>query len=93
MLDSNNEANTLQKNRRKLIGTIVKISGSKTLKVLVERKFPHPKYKKIVKKFKKYLVDYNGNIEDIEIGKKVVIEETKPISKLKSWKLIKILGS
>ena len=72
-----------KKNQRQLLGTVVKNSGSKTVSVIVERKVKHPVYGKYVKKSKKYLVhDANDNCK---VGDTVIIFETKPLSKNKSW--------
>lgn len=73
----------IKKNQRQLLGTVIKNSGLKTVSVLVERKVKHPVYGKYVKKSKKYLVhDENVNCK---VGDTVVILETKPFSKNKSW--------
>ena len=73
----------IKKNQRQLLGTVIKNSGLKTVSVLVERRVKHPVYGKYVKKSKKYLVhDENVNCK---VGDTVVILETKPFSKNKSW--------
>ena len=73
----------IKKNQRQLLGTVIKNSGLKTVSVLVERKVKHPVYGKYVKKSRKYLVhDASG---DCKVGDKVIIFETKPLSKNKSW--------
>ena len=73
----------IKKNQRQLLGTVIKNAGLKTVSVLVERKVKHPVYGKYVKKSKKYLVhDARG---DCKVGDKVIIFETKPLSKNKSW--------
>lgn len=78
--------------RKTLEGIIMKLSSKNTIVVSVERKFPHPKYKKIIKRTKKYLVHDDGSIEGVKVGAKVLIQETIPISKRKTWKLVEILG-
>ena len=79
-----------KKNQRQLLGTVVKNSGLKTVSVLVERKVKHPVYGKYVKKSRKYLVhDENANCK---VGATVVIFETKPISKSKSWSVSSVLN-
>jgi small subunit ribosomal protein S17 len=52
----------------------------------VERTFKHPMYKKYIKRSKKYHAHDETN--KLSIGDKVLIEETKPISKLKTWKVL-----
>jgi small subunit ribosomal protein S17 len=71
-------------------GAVVKLPSSKTVSVLVMTSRIHPKYKKIVKYSKKYLVHYDGT-EKVNIGDNVSIMSCKPISKNKSWRLEKIL--
>ena len=80
----------IKKNQRQLLGTVVKNSGSKTVSVVVERKVKHPVYGKYVKKSKKYLVhDANDNCK---VGDTVIIFETKPLSKSKSWTVNTVLN-
>jgi len=63
--------------------------GCGTCTVLVERYVKHPKYKKYMKLSKKFLVHDKGNTATV--GSKVVIRETKPLSKLKRFELAEIL--
>ena len=74
--------------RRELIGTVLPSKMEKTIVVEIARKFPHPKYKKYVKKTKKYYV----HNEDMKCnnGDLVRIIESKPLSKLKRWRVIGI---
>jgi len=79
-----------KKNQRQLLGTVVKNSGLKTVSVLVERKVKHPVYGKYVKKSRKYLVhDENSKCK---IGDAVIIFESKPFSKSKSWYVNSVLN-
>ena len=73
--------------KRILTGKVVKKSGDKTISVLVTRQTTHPVYKKIVRVSKKYLAHYRDN--KIIVGDSVRIQETRPISKNKSWEVIK----
>ena len=73
--------------RRILNGKVVKKSGDKTVSVLVTRQTTHPIYKKIIRLSKKYLAHDNDN--SISVGDSVKIQETKPLSKSKSWEVIK----
>ncbi len=73
--------------KRILSGKVVKKSGNKTVSVLVTRQTTHPIYKKIIRVSKKYLAHDSNN--DITVGDAVKIQETKPISKNKSWEVIK----
>ncbi len=73
--------------RRILNGKVVKKSGDKTVSVLVTRQTTHPIYKKIIRLSKKYLAHDNDN--SISVGDTVKIQETRPLSKSKSWEIIK----
>lgn len=73
--------------KRILIGKVVKKSGDKTISVLVTRQTTHPIYKKLIRVSKKYLAHDSEN--KIIVGDSVRIQETKPISKNKSWEVIK----
>ena len=73
--------------KRILTGKVVKKSGDKTISVLVTRQTTHPVYKKIIRVSKKYLALDSDN--KIIVGDSVRIQETRPISKNKSWEVIK----
>jgi small subunit ribosomal protein S17 len=77
--------------KRELQGTVVKKSGDKTISVLVERKIMHPKYHKIVKRFKKYLVHDERN--EAKVGDVVRMVECRPISKRKAFRLKQIVST
>ena len=72
--------------KRILVGTITSDKTDKTVTVLVERKVKHPLYGKIIRRSKKYHAHDESN--EYHTGDKVRIEETRPISKSKSWKVL-----
>ena len=72
--------------KRVLTGNVVSDKGDKTVVVLVERKVKHPLYGKIIRRSKKYHAHDEGN--EYKAGETVRIEETAPISKLKTWEVI-----
>ncbi len=72
--------------KRILSGTISKAVNKKTVVVEVERNFKHPIYKKYIKRSKKYHA--HDETDALKVGDKVLIEETRPISKLKTWKVV-----
>ena len=72
--------------KRILNGTICKAANKKTVVVEVERTFKHPIYKKYIKRSKKYHA--HDETDSFKVGDKVMIEETRPISKLKTWIVI-----
>ena len=78
-----------EKNHRMLTGRVVSDSMSKTRTVLVERRVPHPLYGKILVRSKKYHVHDEAN--ECHKGDLVMIEECRPLSKTKAWRLSKLL--
>ena len=69
--------------KRILVGTVTSDKTDKTVTVLVERKVKHPLYGKIIRRSKKYHAHDEKN--EFKPGDIVRIEETKPISKTKTW--------
>ena len=72
-----------------LKGKVVKNNRSKTITVLVERKYQHPVLKKVIKTKKKYHAHDEKNL--FKVGDKVSIIETKPISKQKKFKVLEVI--
>jgi small subunit ribosomal protein S17 len=72
--------------KRVLTGTVVSDKTDKTVVVNVERRVKHPLYGKIIRRSKKYHAHDEGN--EYRQGETVRIEETRPISKLKTWRVI-----
>ena len=75
--------------RRRVIGRVISDKMQKTIVVVSEILRMHPLYKKYVKHRTKYYVHDEKN--EAKIGDEVLIEETRPISKLKRWRLVKII--
>jgi small subunit ribosomal protein S17 len=76
--------------RRVMEGTVVSDKGNKTVVVLVERRVMHPVYKKFVKQSKKYSAHDETN--NFKVGDQVAIEECRPISKTKKWRVLSATG-
>lgn len=78
-----------QKNRRTLTGRVVSNKMQKTVSVLVERTVMHAKYGKVVRRSKKY----HAHVEDpnVGMGDTVLIEECRPISKTKAWRVAQVV--
>ena len=72
--------------KRILTGTVVSDKGDKTVGVKVERKVKHPLYGKIIRRSKKYHAHDENNA--FKAGETVRIEETRPMSKLKTWRVL-----
>jgi len=70
-------------------GEVVSDKMTKTIVVKVERRVPHPRFKKIVKVTKKFYA--HDEKSEAKVGDTVVIRETRPLSKLKRWELVSVL--
>ncbi len=84
------EATPLDRGHRKeRQGRVISNKMAKTIVVRVQRRFPHPQYKKVVTAYSKfYAHDEKG---EARVGDVVLIEETRPLSKLKRWRLTQIV--
>ena len=74
--------------KRVMQGVVVSTAMDKTLVVKVERKFPHPLYKKFIKRSSRYHVHDENNQH--KVGDLVSIRECRPLSKLKKWEVIAV---
>lgn len=77
--------------KKRLIGKVISDKMKKTIVVLVERLKEVPIYKKRIKVRKKYYA--HDEREEAKVGDVVEIEESRPISKLKRWRLVRVLSS
>ena len=75
--------------KRVIQGKVIKSAGDKSVTVLVERKVMHPRYHKIVKRFKKYIIHDEEN--SVNVGDTISAIEGAPISKRKSFTLQEIV--
>ncbi|MGD1008374.1 MAG: 30S ribosomal protein S17 [Ignavibacteriaceae bacterium] len=80
------EQRTLRKTR---VGVVVSNKMQKTITVAIERKVPHPIYKKYFKKTTKFMAHDEKN--ECKIGDKVKIMETRPLSSKKRWRLVEVV--
>ena len=69
-----------------LTGKVIRNKTDKTITVLIERKYQHPLYNKIIKSRKKYHAHDENN--KFKVGDDVKIIESKPFSKMKKWEVI-----
>mgnify|MGYP004549369779 CR=1 FL=1 len=83
-------AETIERNLRKTrIGKVVSNKMDKTIVVAIEDNVKHPKYSKIIKRTLKVYAQDEKN--ECDIGDKVLVMETRPLSKLKRWRLVEII--
>ena len=90
MADTTNTTTAAPRGHRKQrVGEVVSNKMAKTIVVRVERRFPHPKFSKVVTSYKKfYAHDEKGEAKP---GDQVRIEETRPLSATKRWRLVAIV--
>ena len=75
--------------RKTRVGVVTSTKMDKTIVVEYVARVPHPKFKKIVKKSKKFYAHDENSMA--KVGDKVRIVETRPLSKLKCWELVEVL--
>ena len=83
---TNNTAGTGKRKQR--YGEVISDKMTKTIVVRVERRIPHPRFRKIVTSYKKFYAHDEDTAA--KVGDMVWIEESRPVSKLKRWKLVKV---
>src|SRR5882724_10193173 len=76
-------------NRKERVGEVISNKMAKTIVVRVERRFAHPKYKKVVTGYSKFYA--HDEKSEARMGDRVRIEETRPLSKLKRWRLTEVV--
>ena len=75
--------------RKERVGEVISNKMAKTIVVQIERRFPHPRYKKVVTAYSKFYA--HDEKTEAKVGDKVRIEETRPLSKLKRWRLVAVV--
>ena len=81
---------TGQKRKTTKVGTVIEKKMKKTIKVTVERQIRHPLYKKTIRRKRTFLV--HDETEKCKVGDVVKIVETRPLSRLKRWRVIEIVN-
>src|SRR5580704_2055260 len=85
----NSQTTAARGNRKERVGEVISSKMAKTIVVRVQRRFPHPRFKKIVTAYKKFYA--HDEKTEAKVGDTVRIEETRPLSKLKRWKLVEVV--
>lgn len=75
--------------RKARVGEVISAKMAKTIVVRVERRFPHPQYRKVVTAYTKFYA--HDEKSEAKAGDRVLIEETRPISRLKRWRLVEVV--
>lgn len=80
---------TARMHRKERTGEVISDKMDKTIVVRVERRFQHARFKKVVTSFKKFYAHDEKN--EAKVGDVVLIAETRPLSKTKSWRLVQVV--
>ena len=83
------ETSLQRRHRKERVGNVVSDKMNKTIVVRVERRFRHPQFKKVVTAYSKFYAHDEKN--EAKVGDRVRIQETRPLSKTKSWRLVEIV--
>ena len=75
--------------RKERVGEVIGNKMAKTITVRVERRYPHPKFRKVVTGYKKFYA--HDEKSEAKVGDRVRIEETRPLSKTKRWRLVEVV--
>jgi small subunit ribosomal protein S17 len=83
------EQNLARTQRKERTGEVISDKMTKTIIVRVERRFRHPQFKKVVTSYKKFVA--HDEKSEAKVGDRVRIEETRPLSKTKRWRLVEVV--
>jgi small subunit ribosomal protein S17 len=89
MAEATTPLDTERNGRKERIGEVISHKMAKTIVVRVERRFQHAKYKKVVTGYSKFYV--HDEKDDAKVGDRVRIQETRPLSKTKRWRLVAVV--
>ena len=83
------ESNLHRGHRKERVGEVISDKMEKTIVVRVERRFRHPQFKKVVTSYKKFYA--HDEKSEAKVGDRVRIQETRPLSKTKKWRLVEVV--
>jgi small subunit ribosomal protein S17 len=84
------EAKVQADHRKERVGEVVSNQMTKTIVVRVERRFQHPQFQKVITRYKKFYA--HDEKREAQVGDRVRIRETRPLSKTKNWRLVEIVA-
>ncbi|HTI98516.1 MAG TPA: 30S ribosomal protein S17 [Dongiaceae bacterium] len=89
MAEATTIVNPARGKRKERVGEVISNKMAKTIVVRVERRFPHPQFKKVITSYSKfYAHDEKG---EAKVGDRVRIQESRPLSKTKRWRLLEVV--
>ena len=80
---------TVRGHKKERVGEVISNKMTKTIVVRVQRRFPHPEYKKVITQFNKFYAHDEKN--EAKVGDRVRIQECRPLSKTKRWRLVEVV--
>jgi small subunit ribosomal protein S17 len=83
------ETTTSRGHRKERMGEVISNKMTKTIVVRVERRLPHPKFRKVVTDYNKFYA--HDEKSEAKLGDRVRIIETRPLSKTKRWRLVEVI--
>ena len=83
------ETSVQRGHRKERVGDVISDKMNKTIVVRVKRRFQHPRFKKVVTAYSKFYAHDEKN--EAKVGDRVRIQETRPLSKTKCWRLVEIV--
>jgi len=89
MVETTTPPETARAKRKEREGEVISSKMGKTIVVRVERRFVHPKFRKVVTGYKKLYA--HDEKSEAKVGDRVRLEETRPLSRTKRWRLVKIM--
>src|SRR6201995_1814799 len=89
MAETNTAVASDRGHRKERIGEVISNKMAKTIVVRVERRFAHPRYKKVVTGYSKFYA--HDEKSEAKVGDRVKIEETRPLSKTNRWRLVQVV--
>ena len=89
MSETVNQSEVARGHRKERVGEVISNKMAKTIVVRVERRFAHLRYKKVVTAYTKFYA--HDEKSEAKVGDHVRIEETRPLSRLKRWRLVAIV--
>ena len=84
------DTNPNRTRRKERIGSVVSDKMDKTIVVSVQRRMQHPRFKKVITRTKKFYA--HDDQREARLGDRVRIQETRALSKTKSWRLVEVLN-
>jgi small subunit ribosomal protein S17 len=88
MSDTNTATAPARGHKKERVGEVISNKMTKTIVVRVQRRFPHPEFKKVVTQYSKFYAHDEKSVA--KVGDLVRIQECRPLSKMKRWRLVEV---